>query len=88
MKVSNSAAEGSSPRPSAILSRDFTDALHFVMPGSTWLDPGIHARAGVRGGEMDCRVKPGNDGGGLNISQAARRVRFEFFWWIAMRRSF
>jgi hypothetical protein len=32
------------------------------------LDPGIHAstRAIASCGSMDCRVKPGNDNGGLN----------------------
>jgi len=33
------------------------------MPG---LDPGIHRTEALRSKKMDCRVKPGNDGGWIN----------------------
>jgi len=37
------------------------------MPG---LDPGIHRKNNFYSKVMDCRVKPGNDGGWVNVYEA------------------
>src|SRR5258708_14360892 len=43
-----------------------------VMPG---LDPGIHRKEELQSKTMDCRVKPGNDGGWIGVPMKWPRIR-------------